>query len=141
MNRNGLSSVLSNLLLIVLGFLAFAIFSSYVYSFVNDSDLSPSLTCLEMQTQKIVELGGACFNNKTNDVEVILNNLNEIYLDNIYLGFDDGNLFSCGEDCLSCEVLEVAGSKKYYLAGTGNEEKVNLKIFDCDVGSLEIKDC
>ena len=148
MFRKGLSGVVVSMLLISLSLAAVGLLGIYINKAVDEAELSPSFSCLEMQLNPTIRFQKACYNNNTGDFELsVFRGGDGLNLKNIYfiLNFEDGGSrkLCCGDGCDSCDVLEDGKSKDYYFSGLGLETKGNsiLQVLNCGVSEIEIEEC
>lgn len=147
MNKNGMSAVVVNLLLLAMSITAVSLLGFYINDLVRGADLSPGLSCLELQLDSSIRLQGACFNKETEDIELKVARFGDDYnLKNIDFVFNsisgrDSRSVRCGNGCQSCSVLGGGTSRTYYFDSSGDESRVVMRIFGCAIDEKEIWVC
>jgi len=142
-NKKALSNVLTTMLIILITIAAIAIiYKSITPIFLS---LSPAISCIEMQSQQILKIESACFNTRTNDLEIrIKRSLSETNIESIKFLIETGtasNLFECSSNsCSNCLVLEKGQTKTYYFSSE-NSKEVSIYISSCLLDKVKIGSC
>lgn len=150
-NKKALSSVVITVLLILIGIAAIAIISTFLISYLNDSStqLSPQISCLDMQSQTILKINSACLNSENNEIEISLTrSISDIKIENINFILSserESSSWLCSEssnkqECGDCIVLNEGETKTYFFSLNANENPTSaiISIDSCKLNSREI---
>lgn len=146
-NKKGLSDVIAVVSLILIGIVAIGIVSVYVLDFASKPDLSPTINCLDLQTNQHLSLKSQCYDYSKKEAVIELfrsaqlEELNEI---NVVLKSESkDSKWVIGGNCEGCLLVEKGGSKKYYfdLKDEHKPESVEIYIGDCRLDSKLFDSC
>lgn len=148
-NKKGLSGIVISVLLILLSIAALAIVFLYLTNFLNkEANLSPGVSCLQMQSSSPLEISSACFSSSNNEVQVSLKrsiqDLDINQIDFVLSSDNDSSSWCCGiPDCQECQVLEKGKSKTYFfdLSDLRNPIRAEISVSSCGLDSVEISQC
>lgn len=141
-NLRGLVGIVS-----VVVFIAAAIASlSIVWVSISATanQLSPALSCAEMQATMPVRMESACLSEGTLKVNLARASDIEIKDLKIILQSDQLVEFACGESCSSCTVPETSGESKIfsaYLSSDYQGTPVALSLDGCIVQNVNLGSC
>ena len=98
-----------------------------------------------MQTNSILKVETACYNSRTNDLEItIKRSLSENEINSIKFLIETGtasNLFECSSNsCSNCLVLDKGQTKTYYFSSE-NSKEVSIYISSCLLDKVKIGSC
>jgi hypothetical protein len=135
MNKKGVSEIISTVLIIVLSIVLISVLASFVINLVKLPQLSPEKSCVKMQINPPIKISNVCFNQETQELEVIVfrDNFEVFSLDFIL----DGEKYSCA--CESCSILEKQTFSKYFFAQ--DAEKVSVVVNGCLVETKDVGYC
>ena len=148
-NKKGLSEVIANVLIITIGIVAVSLIAFYINGFINRPLLSPTISCIEMQTDSILKIGSACYNVKTNELEVTIkrSSLSEDGINSVKFMIEtgtDSNLFECfSNSCSNCIVLDKGEIKTYYFSSEEGKETDEASVYvdNCLLDKKSIGNC
>ncbi len=144
MNKKALSGIVVTLLIILLAIVSISILSINVNKFIKSSvNLSPRISCLEMQSSNAIKIESSCLNSETNEIELTLKRSVSDFeisrLDFTLSSNTESSSWCCGSpDCPYCSVLKDGESKKY-LFFLDEEESPNSAIVSIDACELDKK--
>ena len=107
---------------------------------------SPELSCDDLQSLSIIELENACYNSQTEDIELIISRKQyDIIIDSLtfVISGDSESIWTCGNSCGGCDILEFGEIKAYYFSPLNPEKQeiARLYVSSCEIGETEIVDC
>ena len=126
--KKGLSNVIVSVLLILLSISAIVIVWQVVKSQINRAQLSPSL-CLNLE----ITIKSVCFNSASQEIEITLERKipeKEIINLDFALNYKDkSEVYSCGEECPDCIIMD-SSTKTYYIQAN-KPDSVSIKYESC----------
>ena len=143
MNKKALSGIVVTLLIILLAIASISILSINVSKFIKSSvNLSPRISCLEMQSYSSIKIEKSCLNSETNAIELTLkrsvSDFEITQLDFTLSPDSESSSWCCGSpDCPYCSVLKEGETEKYLFFL--EEEAPSSAIVSIDACELDKK--
>lgn len=146
MNKNGISSTIAVVMLILIASISVALISVYIINSSKSIQLSPESSCLDLKLSTALKIESACYNKETNEVKVIVSrNINTEQLSKIdfaILSSDKIEKWEVGGSCLNCRLPEQGESKIYDLDSTSIEQRTIILFIDgCELDKKDIPAC
>tara|TARA_Y100000310_G_C20608394_1_gene776722 strand:- start:145 stop:585 length:441 start_codon:yes stop_codon:yes gene_type:complete len=141
-NKKGLSNVISVVIIIMLSITLIGILSTGIFNILNDPTLSPSQSCLVLDSKNVLEIEHTCYNDLTKDLEVTVRRSGDktLFLNSIQFTLDDSITWECGNSCGTCKLLQPGNSRKYFF-NTIEAKSLALKANNCLVDLEKISIC
>ena len=145
LNKRGISDVVDNVLLILIGIGLIVIFVFYIFPIIRQPAFSPQDSCLNAGINNAFEIKNACFNKETGDLEVALSRkIDNLNINSLVFGFSNNNevekSFTCGNSCGGCIILDKGDIKTYYFS-YNMMKKVKLYANNCFISERIIDNC
>lgn len=143
-NKRALSTVVATLLMTLLAIIAITIVYFTIQGVINKAKYSPQVSCAELQLETPFNIISACYNTKTNNVEVkIRRSYSKTEIETI--GFmipttADYSEYSCGGFGCGCTIPDE-GNMKTYFFNEQDVEKIILKANNCILEEKQIREC
>lgn len=143
-SKRGLVGIVSIVVFIAASIASLAIVWTSISATANQ--LSPALSCSEMQASLPLRIDKACIDNGQIKVTLSRNSETEIKEAKISLAGDNSlpsQQFSCGNNCESCIIPKFSGDSTIFTAHLSNEEITSASLFldGCFVSSVDITSC
>ena len=139
LNKKGVSDLISNVLIILLVVTLIGTISSQIFQLVKSPTLSPEKNCPLLISKNILQVQNICFNELSQETEITLRrNTGNIILEELSFNLG-GEIYSCGNSCGSCQILQEKELKTYYF----NENKQEASIFlnGCLIEKKKVMKC
>lgn len=131
-NKKGLSSVISTLVIILVAICAISIIALYLNSTITKPFLSPENNCLNSKLNPSLSIKDICYNDKTKDLEIKINrNLNDKSISQIIFTINSNSgtkNWQCSNSCGDCDILDKGSTKTYYLALDSLENQTSISL-------------
>jgi hypothetical protein len=137
MNKKGVSSIIANILIILLVIAMVGTLSSQILKLINNPTLSPENNCQLLYSKNIINLQEACYNPDTKETEIKVRRNSQEPINKLTF-FLNGIPHSCGNTCGSCHILQE-GTQTYYFDKQAQE--VSLFMNNCFIESENIRTC
>ena len=149
MNKKAVSEIITSVLIIVMAIAAVSIVSVYVFSLTSNAPaLAPQINCIEMQKNRALIVTLACFDEDTNEIEVMLFRASQVNkLGQVEFVLSDGvneKVQKCGElICGSCSLPEPGRTERYFLSSDNPEKitKVSVSSEGCFMNAVSVRKC
>ncbi|MEK6800739.1 MAG: hypothetical protein AABY10_06145 [Nanoarchaeota archaeon] len=150
LNRKGISDVVAVSTLILLTVVAASMVYVSVLGTINKAgaQLSPEISCLEMQGRSPFELKDACYNQNTKEIEVKMKRkLGNYDLSGVdfVVSTSNGEMkkWQCGDLCGNCILPNIEETKNYYFSFSDSLNLDSLEIYaeKCLISSRKIRMC
>jgi len=144
LNKNGLSDVVTSVLLIFVAVVAVIAISAIILKLVNNPQLSPEASCATISIKNPVEIYKVCYNQETKEVQAILKrNSEEININLIEFILNsqiESNTWACSSECPNCNILKSEQTKTYFLSSE-KPETLAINVNNCPVQSIKVNNC
>ena len=141
-NKKGVSNIIATMSLVLLSIIAVGVLWGFVKTTIDNIELSPEISCLDMKTKSTVKIQRACFNSQTKETQITLKrSLTGLTIESLEFATQK-NKYQCGLSCNNgCTVLNDGTTKTYIFSSQENENQINLLYQDCLLDTKEIKNC
>jgi len=143
-NKRALSNIVTTLLIIILSLAIVATLWLMINSFANKPNLSPKVSCIDLQSKNELKIEKSCFNKDTNELEITIKRTfsgNEI--DNVQFSLDS-EVWQCTDSCGNCIIPSSGEAKTYFFdSNNANPENSNIKIYisSCLLDEKPVESC
>jgi hypothetical protein len=145
--KKGISSVIAGVMFIMLSVVLVTALAMIILGLTKSADLSPKLTCYDMQLNSPIAIESACYNETSRHIEVqVRRNVGmDFYSMNFVLGMSGKNTeWECGL-CSTC-ILLGQGESRHYRFNVSDMEytaspRLVANILGCDVHSIDVIRC
>jgi hypothetical protein len=145
LNKKALSNIVISILLVLLAIIAVS-FVALTLNKLIKPNLSPELSCLDLQIGQSIIIQKACYNSTTSDVEVTLRRSIDTEIDSLDFTINmqgESSSWSCSSFCSDCSILGKGEIKTYYfhVENFNNNEENTIKVLtgSCLLDSRNIK--
>jgi effector-binding domain-containing protein len=143
-NKKALSQVIANLMMILLILIAIGTIWIVVKKVSDQVQYSPEIQCMKLTKNPSVKILKACFNEESNDVEIVLKReIDSLRVNKLKFDIDSSE-WCCGQpDCMQCLVLNPSSTKTYFFDFSEQTlpKRISLFIDECLVESENIEEC
>ncbi len=149
--KNGLSSVVATLLIVLLSIIALTMVYSTVNNIMNSIKTSPTLTCSDFQFSSPIEIVSSCYDTDKNEINIQIrrsfSNLEFNDLKFVFTSSSTNNIktYSCAENICGCSILNPGEIKNYRFKQTPEDissfDRIYLKVNECDLINKEVTLC
>lgn len=146
-NKLGLSSVVAVVLIIMLSVSALSILGIYIKELISSPSLSPKIECLEYNSQEVLKIVSACYNQDNNEIVLGVQRKAGYSIEKVnFVYSDDSNsrTWACSSDtCGGCKIPDEGKSKNYFLSLDNYETngKIEIGTGNCVIDSIDIYPC
>lgn len=138
--------MLTTALIVLVVVSAMALLSLIILKLVNNPKLAPEFSCVEWQINPPLTIQKACYNEKTQDIEILVYRSGDFTefqtIEFIVEGTLGTKVWQCGEGCGLCSIQSRESSKTYYFnAGDIRAHNIKLSAFQCSFGQKAIVPC
>ncbi len=139
LNKKGVSDLISNVLIILLVVTLIGTISSQIFQLVKSPTLSPEKNCPLLISKNILHVQNVCFNELTQETEITLRrNVGNVIIEDISFNLD-GEIYSCGNLCGSCQILQEKELKIYYF--NENKQEASILLNGCLIEKKKVMKC
>lgn len=144
--KGGVSQVIFSVFIIIIAIISVSILFLSINKIIKPS-LSPELSCIDLQIKKPILIKNACYNSKTEDIEITINRqINDqttIKQITFLISSNEKNeKYSCGDNCLNCNLLEAGKTQIYYFKTELKDlNLVSVNYQGCLLDKKEINKC
>ena len=144
-NKKGVSGVLSTIVLMLLAIVFIGILSISIINLINQISLGPETLCPILKSKNIIKIQEACYNDLTNDLEIIVrrNTDESIFIENIefIINNNKSETWQCGNSCGTCNLPKPGNTRKYFFSSENSKNSITLRMNNCLLQEKEITNC
>lgn len=145
LNKRGISSVISTVLLIAIAVVS----AGLLWQVVSlNLDLSPEISCTDLKLNPSLEIKDVCYNAQTKQLQVIVDrSINSPAFTSLEFSVPSNTNantleWACGPSCGTCQILNNGESKKYFFSVPDITQTNSLTISanSCAIISTTLQD-
>ncbi len=144
-NKKAVSSIISSVLLILIAIFSVTIISISINQLIQNPQLSPETSCPNLQTNRIIQIQQACYNQENKEAQITLSRIsNQKYQFNqlkFSLDSENPQTFECSNQCGTCQILQPGIQKTYYLNSNQKPESISIYADNCILETQQIDEC